>query len=99
MYQKIALVYLKKPEHVIAYLHMHVMSLMVAILIDSQLRLAMRKAGIKSIPVYPKEGEYEYLITFDIVRLVKNVERYEVLKGQEVMVFPAELTKTQKQVL
>ena len=59
----------------------------------------MRKAGTKSIFIYPEKRVCEHPTTFDIVRLFKNVERYEVLKGQEVMVFPAELTKIQKQVL
>lgn len=98
-YQEITPVFLKKPERVIAYLHMHVMSLMVATLIERQLRLAMRKDGIESLPIYPEERLCEYPTTYDIVRLFKNVERYEVIKGEEVMVFPAKLTKIQKQVL
>ena len=36
---------------------------------------------------------------FDIVRLFRNVERYEVAVGEDLMVFPAELTKPQKQLL
>ncbi len=98
-YQEIAPVYLKRPERVIAYLHMHVMSLMIATLIERQLRLAMKKNKIESLPIYPEERLCEYPTTFDIVRLFKNVERYEVIKGEEVIVFPAKLTKAQKQVL
>lgn len=98
-YQEIAPVFLKKPERVIAYLHMHVMSLMVATLIERQLRLAMKKKGIESLSIYPEERPCEYPTTYDIVRLFKHVERYEVTKGEEVIVFPAKLTGTQKQVL
>jgi transposase len=98
-YQEIAPVFLKKPERVIAYLHMHVMSLMVATLIERQLRLAMKKKGIKALSMYPEERPCEYPTTYDIVRLFKHVERYEVIKGEEVIVFPAELTGIQKQVL
>jgi hypothetical protein len=36
---------------------------------------------------------------FDIVRLFKNVERYEVIVGDELTIFPAELTAIQKKVL
>jgi hypothetical protein len=36
---------------------------------------------------------------FDIARLFQYVERYEVSVGEDTNVFPAELTKTQKEVL
>jgi hypothetical protein len=36
---------------------------------------------------------------FDIVRLFRNVERYEVAVGDDRNIFPAQLTKLQKQVL
>jgi hypothetical protein len=36
---------------------------------------------------------------FDIVRLFKHVERYEVVVGNEITIFPAELTEIQKKIL
>ena len=36
---------------------------------------------------------------FDIARLFRYAERYEVTVGDDTMVFPAELSKTQKDVL
>ena len=36
---------------------------------------------------------------FDIVRLFRNVERYEVAVGDDIHIFPAQLTDLQKQVL
>ena len=36
---------------------------------------------------------------FDIARLFRYVERYEVTVGDDTIVFPAELTKIQKEVL
>jgi hypothetical protein len=33
------------------------------------------------------------------VRLFKNVERYEVVAGDDTIIFPAELTDIQKKVL
>jgi len=98
-YQQISPVFLKNPKRVIAYLHIHVMSLMVATLIERQLRTAMKKNGVKAIPVYPESKPCECPTMYDIVRLFENVERYEVVKGEEVIVFPADLTKTHKQVL
>jgi len=98
-YQKIAPVYLKKAERVVAFLHIHVMALMVASLIERKLRLAMRKKGITSLPIYPENRASASPTIFDIVRLFKNVERYEVVAGDDTMIFPAELTNTQREVL
>jgi len=98
-YQEIAPVFLKKPQRVIAYLHMNVMALMVATLIERKLRMAMKQNSIKSIPIYPEAKPCKYPTTFDLVRLFKGVERYEVEKGDEIFVFPAKLTSLQKQIL
>ena len=98
-YQEIAPVYLKNAERVVAFLHMHVMALMVASLIERKLRLAMQEMGITSLPIYPENRSCASPTIFDIVRLFRNVERYEVVAGDDTMIFPAELTNTQKQVL
>ena len=98
-YHEIAPMYLKNSERVVAYLHMHVMALMVAALIERTIRRAMRKKAITSIPIYPENRPCDSPTIFDIVRLFRNVERYEVKAGDETIVFPAELTDTQQQVL
>ena len=98
-YQEIAPVYLKKAERVVAYLHMHVMALMVAALIERKLRLAMQKKKIDSLPIYPENRACPSPTIFDIVRLFRNVERYEVTAGDKTLIFPAELTDIQKEVL
>ncbi len=98
-YQEIAPVYLKNPERVVAFLHIHVMALMVSSLIERTIRLAMRKKGIDSLPIYPENRPCKSPTMFDIDRLFRNVERYEVSVGDDTIVFPAELTKTQKEVL
>ena len=98
-YQEIAPVFLKKSERVIAYLHMQVMALMVATLIERQLRLAMKRQAVDSLPIYPEDKHCPYPTTFDIVRLFNNVERYEVQENDRSFIFPAQLNKIQKQVL
>lgn len=98
-YQEIAPVYLKKPQRVVAFLHVHVMALMVAALIERKLRLAMRQRGISSLPIYPEDRPCKSPTMFDIVRLFRNVERYEVAVGDDIHIFPAQLTGLQKQVL
>jgi transposase len=98
-YQEIAPVYLKKAQRVVAFLHIHVMALMVATLIERKLRLAMRKKKIDSLPIYPEKKPCKAPTIFDIVRLFRNVERYEVEANGETIIFPAKLTREQKQVL
>ncbi len=98
-YQEIAPVYLKKAERVVAFLHMHVMALMVAALIERKLRLAMQRKDIASLPIYPENRACTSPTIFDIARLFRNIERYEVTAGDGTMIFPAELTGIQKEVL
>jgi transposase len=98
-YQEIAPVYLKNAERVVAFLHVHVMALMVAGLIERKIRLAMKQKGINSLPIYPENRPCKSPTMFDIVRLFRNVERYEVTTADDTIVFPAELTKAQKEVL
>lgn len=98
-YQEIAPAFLKKPQRVIAYLHMNVMALMIATLMERQLRIAMKLNSIKSLPIYPEERDCKHPTTFDIVRLFKSIERYEVEEGLNINLFPAQLSKLQKKVL
>ena len=98
-YQEVAPVFLKKPERVIAYLHINVMALMVATLLERQLRIAMKRKSLVSLPLYPEGKPCKYPTTFDIVRLFKGIERYEVVQGEHLHIFPAQLTTIQKQVL
>jgi transposase len=98
-YQEIAPVYLKKAERVVAFLHIHVMALMVGALIERKLRLAMKQQKIDALPIYPEKRPCKAPTIFDIVRLFRNVERYEVETSQETSIFPAELTREQRNVL
>lgn len=98
-WQQVSPVLLKKAERVVAYLHMHVMALMVATLIERQLRKAMRRRGLSALPLYPEDRTCPYPTMFDIVRAFRGVERYEVIHAQNMTLFPASLTPLQKQLL
>lgn len=98
-YQEVTPVNLKKSERVVAYLHMQVMSLMVATLIERKLRKAMRENSIKSLPIYPEARECKAPTMFDIVRLFRGVERYEVYERDGIKIFPAALNGIQAKVL
>jgi transposase len=98
-YQEIAPVYLKRPERIVAYLHVHVMALMVATLIERKLRQAMASNKIKALKIYPEKKPCRYPTLFDIARLFHNVEKYEIQDKSNGYVFPPKLTALQKQVL
>jgi len=98
-WQELTPVLLKKDERVVAYLHLHVMALMVATLIERQLRRAMNHRSIPSLPLYPENRPCRYPTMFDIVRVFRGVERYEVVDGERVTLFPAKLDRLQRQVL
>jgi transposase len=98
-YQEIAPVFLKKAERVVALLHVHVMALMVSALIERQIRRAMQQKKIKALPIYPEERACKTPTMFDIVRLFRGVERFEVEQGDTIHVFPAQLKRHQRQVL
>jgi transposase len=98
-WQELTPVLLKKDERVVGFLHMHVMALMVATLIERQLRKAMKRRSLASLPLYPEDRPCPYPTLFDIVRVFRGVERYEVLDGERVTLFPAQLTPLQKQLL
>lgn len=98
-WQEVTPVLLKKDERVVAFLHVHVMALMVSSLIERQLRLAMKRNAIEHLPIYPETRHCPYPTVFDIFRIFKEVERYEVEEKGKVAVFPSQLSKLQKQVL
>ena len=98
-WQEVTPVLLKKDERVVAYLHMHVMALMVATLIERQLRRAMKQRSIPALPLYPEARPCRYPTMFDIVRVFQGIERYEVQDGEHVTLFPANLNRLQQHLL
>ncbi len=98
-WQVITPILFKKGIRVVAYIHIHVIALMISALIERTLRLAMLKNSIESLPIYPDDKKCEYQTTYGIVRLFRDVEKYEVKNKDEVMYFPASLSKLQKQIL
>jgi transposase len=98
-WQEVMPVLLKKDERVVAYLHRHVMALTVATLIERQLRKAMKRSSLSSLPLYPENRPCPYPTLFDIVRVFRGVERFEALDGDRLTLFPAQLTPLQKQLL
>ena len=75
------------------------MALMVASLIEREIRKSMKENIIEKIAVYPDGKSCKYPTLYGIVRLFNDVEKYEVEINKEKTYFPAKLDKTQQQVL
>jgi transposase len=98
-WQRITPVLLKKDTRVLAYVHMHVLALTVSTLIERTIRQNMRRKKIESLPLYPEKRMCRFPTFYDLERLFRDVEKYEVTNGDEISCFPAELNSLQKQVL
>lgn len=98
-YQEMSCVFLKKPQRVVGVLHVHFISLMVATLIERQLRQGMKKHNITDLAIYPEKNPCPFPTMFDIARLFKNVEKYVVENQGKIIVFPPMLSPEQIKVL
>jgi transposase len=98
---QIAPVFLKKPPRVFALVDIVVLSLVVATLMERDLRKAMLRNKIESLPVYPEQRECKYPTTQSIIRVFSDVEKFEVRDkdGKENEYFPPALSQLQKQIL
>ena len=59
----------------------------------------MHSRGISSLPIYSENRPCKISTMFDVERLFTGVEKYEVSDGDKTTIFPAKLTKTQKEVI
>ena len=98
-YQEVAPVFLKKGERIVAFLHLQIIALMIATLIERKIRLAMKKNNITELPIYPEQRKCKAPTMHEIVRLFRGVERFEVEQNGTTTIFPAELDSRQKKVL
>ena len=97
---EIAPVFLKNEARIEALFTLYFLALMVQALIERELRLGMKAAGIEQLPLYPEARACRRPTTEHILRLFSLAERVSVLAGGELArVFPPELTALQRQVL
>jgi hypothetical protein len=78
---------------------MHVLALTISTLIERTIRQNMKRKKIESLPMYPERRSCKFPTSYDLERLFRDVEKYEVVKGDEIISFPADLSSLQKQVL
>lgn len=95
----IAPVYLKKQERVVGLVHVYFIALMVAALIERQIRGSMKREGIGALPIYPEARECKAPTSPRIFGTFAQVDWYKHIAAGTATVFPVKLNPTQAQVL
>lgn len=97
---EIAPVFLKKEDRVEALFFVYFLALLVQSLIEREIRLAMRRENIESLPLYPEERLCHRPTCEQIFRLFSITQRNSLLENDRVVrVFHPQLSPLQKQVL
>ena len=96
----VAPIYLKSVTRIQALLAVYFFVLIVQTLLERELRQAMERAGIESLPLYPEGRACRRPTTRKILDLFDGVQRHELtLPGYEPEVMVTRLSPLQKQVL
>jgi transposase len=96
----VAPIYLKSVTRIQALLAVYFFVLIVQTLLERELRQAMKRAQIESLPLYPEGRACHRPTTRKILDLFDGVQRHELaLPGRESEVMVTELSPLQKQVL
>lgn len=93
-------VFLKLPHRIEALMFVYFIVLTLNALIERELRLAMTKEGIGSLPLYPENRRCKYPTTTRIIDLFSNLRRHILFDGgKEIKCFYDPISKLQEQVL
>jgi transposase len=96
----VAPIYLKSVTRIQALLAVYFFVLIVQTLLERELRQAMERAQIESLPLYPEGRACRRPTTRKLLDLFDGVQRHELtLPGHEPEVMVTELSPLQKQVL
>jgi len=98
---QIAPVFLKSVHRVVALLTIYYLALLVQALLERELRRAMKKHHVTSLPLYYEERECAAPTTRRIIDLFENIQLHELGSPQEPkpVRFVTELSELQREVL
>lgn len=97
---EIAPVFLKNEGRIEALFFLYFVALLIQALLERELREAMKRKRIDSLPLYPEERACPQPTVLQILRLFRSLQHHALLeKGQIVQEFPPKLTDIQSQVL
>jgi len=93
-------VFLKLPHRIEALMFVYFIVLLLNALIERELRLAMRKERIRSLPLYPEKRKCKYPTTARIIDLFSNLRRHILFEGTKmVKCFYDPISELQEQIL
>jgi hypothetical protein len=96
----VALVYLKEVSRIQALLCVYFFVLLVEALLKRELRSAMERKGIESLPLYPEHRACRRPTARKVIDLYEDVQHHCLRSGtRSPEVFSTELTRLQKRIL
>ena len=96
----VAPVYLKEASRIQALLCVYFFVLLVESLLERELRRAMERSGIESLPLYPERRACRRPTARRVIDLFEDVQRHTLTSGEgPAMTFTTELTRLQRRVL
>ena len=96
----VAPVYLKEASRIQALLCVYFFALLVESLLERELRRAMERAGVESLPLYPEGRACRRPTARRVIDLFEDVQRHELTEGKyPAVVFTTELTRLQRRIL
>ena len=97
---EVAPVFLKEASRIQALLCVYFLALLTESLLERELRRAMEREAIASLPLYPEGRKCRRPTARRLIDLFEDVQRHELkAKGQATVVFTTELTRLQRKVL
>jgi transposase len=96
----VAPVYLKEASRIQALLCVYFFVLLVESLLERELRRAMERADLESLPLYPERRPCRRPTARKVIDLFEDVQRHELVAGKKPpVVFTTELTRLQRRIL
>ena len=97
---EVAPVYLKEVSRIQALLCMYFLALLVESLLERELRRAMDRRGVASLPLYPEGRACRYPTVPRLIEVFESVQRHTLLVGKKPpVVFTTKLTRLQRRIL
>jgi transposase len=96
----VAPVYLKEVSRIQALLCVYFLALLVESLLERELRRAMEREGIESVPLYPEGRACRRPTARKVIDLFEDVQRHELSAGRRpAVVFTTKLSRLQRRIL
>jgi transposase len=96
----VAPVFLKEVSRIQALLCVYFLALLVESLLERELRRAMEREGIESVPLYPEGRACRRPTARKVIDLFEDVQRHELSAGRRpAVVFTTKLSRLQRRIL